>query len=114
MNEKAVSSNKEKNHVVIISVIILVILMLDSNGFSLQSLGEVLGHLLATLFLGIIVGNIYFALKRKERTIWQRYRVIVVITLVAVLWTTIPSMISNFSEGYQQGYQRQSQNIRTQ
>lgn len=82
MSEKPVKiTDNAKKPTIIIFLVLLLLLFIR---FPLSSVGfmEMLGSLTAHLFFGVVVGNIYFVVKKSARTNWQRYKVILIISLL--------------------------------
>ena len=100
--------HKTKRNAIIVFLILLLVTFLDTpiqdplDGTILFAIGKSLGY----LFLGIILGNIYFLLQRRNRTKWQKYRVILFIALFIAVYNmhlSRHSLIQTFREGYQEG-----------
>lgn len=96
----------EEKQTIILLLLLLLILFLDSTGINAESIGGILGGFIGSLGLGIILGNIYFKLNKKERNSWQRWRTIVIIALTVSLWRLLPSIWLSFSAGFQKGSQK--------
>jgi len=96
----------EKRQTISLLLLLLLVLFLNSTGINAYSLGGILGRLLGCLGAGIILGNIYFKLSRRERNEWQRWRVIMIIAFTFSLISSIPEMVSAFLSGFQEGYRK--------
>lgn len=93
MSEKPVKiTDKYKKSAIILFTLLFLLIWL-TRPLSIEGLFETLGALTAYVFFGIVVGNIYFLIKKAQRTNWQRFRIIFIVSLVFFVFKLILKFI---------------------
>jgi uncharacterized membrane protein len=92
MSEKPIKVTDKAKKPAIILFFVLVFLLVLKSPLSTVGMFEMLGSLTAHIFFGIIIGNIYFLLKKSKRTNWQRYKVILILSLAFFVFKAISQL----------------------
>lgn len=93
MDNKSINIKDSSKKQTVIMFSILSLLLLLPREMSIEGLLELLGALTAHIFFGVIIGNIYFLLKRSQRTKWQRFKVIVFLSLAFYITKLLSSLL---------------------